>query len=317
MPFVQLTHTHIDVITFRDDMHWDSACTACVSVYSSILEVRKGQVILHMEESPAKEMYRCMPTPHFQKIWSQFLPENVFRHELVEEDITRIVREGQADAYVIAPMFTKRIWRGFKALAALIDCATNDYRPQRFATLDDPSFPVSIPRFPYYELASPFRVPHLTYLNMPNPLAIQFTSQDNAKAFWRSARADLLAYAKWTARRVDIGTRKGTLALCNWGAFFGLSQNEYLSLVAPEAILRAGPAPEDAFAVELSRQHASDITALRVSAVTASYAYYGSRHSFHSPRWYYPVPAQVTVHDEDLLSLISEDVETVYRLLSQ
>lgn len=90
-----------------------------------------------------------------------------------------------------------------------------------------------------YELGNIHGLPHLTLaFGSDHRDTSHFAITDRARVEEAYQYLQLAArfYARWIVTHVEISIRKGEQSTLNFGALFGLSQQEFLSRVAPETL---------------------------------------------------------------------------------
>ena len=139
--------------------------------------------------------------------------------------------------YKIRPSIAKQMWKGVINLARLTICAANDTIWQRVPRRgpDDPVYPLDV----LLEWGSNFLyvIPHLSLsrdTDSENPLlSYETPSLRQLEQYFVGYQNVVCYYANWTRSAIKTSLNAGFQSETNWGAFWGLSKEEFLDMAAP------------------------------------------------------------------------------------
>lgn len=181
---------------------------------------------------------RVAATP--EELLASLFPVNnddcIFLRPLTFDDIYARVHNDTVE-YYIRPQVLEEFRRSFKCMGQIAVCAANDFNP-RYAPFEE--CPERIDREVMHEWGSMQGLPHISAaFNDEFVVDYAHSNPEQVLRVFHAAQNVGCFYAHWLVERIEISIRKGLNSLVNFGAYFGFTKTEFMSIMAPEALDRA------------------------------------------------------------------------------
>jgi hypothetical protein len=182
---------------------------------------------------------RAFPNPYLRVLIAYIFRDSILSKPLKDDQMMFVTnQEGGNSGVFFKPAVADQILGDFRRLAAMVVMAANG--------IDNPENPL----LPHY----PRDVVNLEWScsELPNPfphLSLIFSSDNfiaKTHAYSRSELREMYAilqfvgrqYALWIGDQVARSVQKGYLSECSWGTFFGIPQDEFMTLLTRKSVER-------------------------------------------------------------------------------
>lgn len=143
---------------------------------------------------------------------------------------------GSSVLYELCPDLLGDFQGGMARLAFIVLCAIHNYDATKHPIEGVPRF---IGREAIHELGNINLLPHLNMAFNPKFLEPIRHSDPNFLVYTYNLTLNVArAYARWILDRIAVMIRKGFNSQLNFGAFFGLTKEDFFRRVAPEVLQR-------------------------------------------------------------------------------
>ncbi|KAG6905470.1 hypothetical protein DXG01_002498 [Tephrocybe rancida] len=174
--------------------------------------------------STLREFERAIKNPFLKSLFHGIVISALLDYQNNPTDIIPHLRFGQT-TYSFNPQTATALFTGFIKLGQVIQCAALDFNP--YAT--NTPLPITIPHDKFISIAMPAPLISLA-LAAPhrNPLLAEYSSIKEVFHNIRTLQHAYHYYIQWTARAITKSIEQGLGSKWNFGAYFGIPQEEFL-----------------------------------------------------------------------------------------
>ncbi|KAF8071498.1 hypothetical protein FPV67DRAFT_1665537 [Lyophyllum atratum] len=172
-----------------------------------------------------RELERVLGSPFIKTLYHGAVGTLLFDYSFSPLDIVPVIEYG-VTTYALEPKLATTLWMTLKKLAQIIHCAAWDHNP--FASAEP--LPLSLPLDKLSSINLPAPLISLILASPErNPLLDAFPSIYDVKHRIALVQHIATYYVRWLAAAVERSIKMGADSCWSWGAYWGLSWEEFLA----------------------------------------------------------------------------------------
>ena len=186
-------------------------------------------LILAPQSGPAR-LDAILGDPFLRSMFQGALNTRVLDYQLSLVDITAHLNDDARTTYTLDSDLAGSLFSTFKKLIQVINCAGNNFNPN----VGIVSLPLNLPKDAVTSLNMPDPVTSWGTLSSSiNPLALEFCSVANIFKMFKKLQKIANFLFGWIAEAIRISVLQGQGSRWNFGSYFGLTFEDFLSRIYP------------------------------------------------------------------------------------
>ncbi|KAF8060239.1 hypothetical protein FPV67DRAFT_1453355 [Lyophyllum atratum] len=208
-----------------------------------------SKAISFVANPTTRELERVVNSPFLKTLFHGAIGSFLIDYAFTPLDIVTTVDYGVTH-YSLEPQIATALWSTLTKLAQVIQCAAWDHNP--FESAEPLPVSISLDKLHSIDLAPPI-LPLVLASPERNPLLDPFECVYDVKHRLILVQHITMYYVRWLAQGVERSLKQGLDCQWNWGAYWGLSWEEFVAHVEePKSIVRVPLPAYNAAAVDNS-----------------------------------------------------------------